>query len=109
MAMVFRSDLLCEVSGLSYDFKTLTGALRMSSWNCCDMSACIALFEGIDAGVKRIYTFAGDKPDTIYARSARGWRAFDPVENHSKVPAKGVRRRNAFAIFTPVDAKARRH
>lgn len=68
-------DLDCDVSNLAYDFETKTGTLNMPPMNCCDMSACIALFEKIDPGVKRIDTFSGKNQDTSYVLQATGWKA----------------------------------
>lgn len=73
--MGYRSDLVCEVSALSYDFETQTGKLDMAPSQCCDMVGCVELFEKIDADVKRIDTFAGGIPDTTYKRLPSGWNA----------------------------------
>jgi hypothetical protein len=50
--MGYRSDLVCEVSALSYDFETQTGKLDMAPSQCCDMAGCVELFEKIDADVR---------------------------------------------------------
>lgn len=70
-----RSDLQCKVRRVSYDFNARTGTLEMAPNNCCHMPGCIALFEGIDPKVKRIYTYAGTVPDTGYERSPDRWIA----------------------------------
>jgi hypothetical protein len=67
--------LQCEVLKLTYDFKSQRGDLRIAEDECCDMSACIKLFEAIDSGVRKIETYAGDVLDTIYWRSGFGWEA----------------------------------
>lgn len=75
---VFRDDLKCEVTGLSYDFEERRGILRMPQYNACDMMGCISLFAAIDPDVERIDTFAGDKKDTCYRRrtNKEAWEAF---------------------------------
>jgi hypothetical protein len=80
--MTLRSDLHCDVHGLTYDFSTRTGTLRMPEGDCCDMSACITLFQAINPKVRRIETFAGATPDTIYIRAGTSatWTAFLPGE-----------------------------
>jgi hypothetical protein len=77
MRVKFRTDLHCNVAGLAYDFDTRTGTLHIPSNECCNMTACIALFEQIDAGVEQINTVAGNKPDTIYQHKGGQWLASD--------------------------------
>ncbi len=67
--------LQCEVISLTYNFDDKTGILVMAEGDCCDMAGCIALFQAIDPAVKGIATVSGDKPDTMYVRSAAGWVA----------------------------------
>jgi hypothetical protein len=68
-----RSDLMCEVIGLSYDFDKGSGRLKMAPFGSCDMSGLIALFTKIDPNVQWIETFAGDSPDGMYRRGPDGW------------------------------------
>ena len=76
---VTHLGLLSYVSGLAYNFVERSGHLDMSADSCCDMKGCIELFERIDPGCRRIDTFAGAKPDTIYVRLAGGrWTAYEP-------------------------------
>lgn len=72
---VFRDDLQCSVSNLSYDFTTRTGYLNMPDGVCTDMSGCIRLFEKIDPDVRTIRTFAGNEEDTAYHRTDGVWEA----------------------------------
>ena len=74
-AAVWQPDLMCHVRHLSYDFVTGQGRVDMPEHNCVDMCGCIALFEHIDADCWLIETVAGDKPDTLYERTAEGWEA----------------------------------
>jgi hypothetical protein len=43
------------------------------------MEGCVDLFERIDPEVKRIETFVGDVPDTIYTKTAGRWQALMPA------------------------------
>lgn len=73
--MKWHPQLQCAVANLLYDFTSQTGTLNMGEEQCCDMSACIALFTAIAQDVQRIDTFAGDRPDTTYTLSRGEWRA----------------------------------
>lgn len=73
--VVQRKDLICEVSGLSYDFDKRLGTLKMAPNQSCDMSGCVKLFEGIDPDVQMIETFAGNESDTIYKLVAGAWQS----------------------------------
>jgi hypothetical protein len=59
---------MTEVKSLRYDFDQQAGDLYMAECCCCDMSACIQIFERIDPKVRRIQTWAGGARDTIYTR-----------------------------------------
>ena len=66
---VQRQDLMCQVVSLSYDFDKRAGSLNMAERQSTDMTACVRLFTAVDPEVRRIDTFAGTKPDTIYKRT----------------------------------------
>ena len=76
-----------EVRGMCYDVARRTGQLRMPNGCSCDMQVCIDLFEGIDAHVEVIFTYAGARAHTIYSRTNGKWSA-TPVED--KRPIDGV-------------------
>jgi hypothetical protein len=76
-----------EVRGVRYDVARRTGQLRMPDGCSCDMQACIDLFEGIDAHVEVIFTYAGARAHTIYSRTNGKWSA-TPVED--KRPIDGI-------------------
>jgi len=76
--MTWLKNFWCDVRSVSYDFRKKTGTLGMAPYHCCNMSACIAFFCRIDPAVKRIDTFSGKVPDTIYCRSGKEWKAFMP-------------------------------
>ena len=76
-----------EVRGVRYDVARRTGQLHMPDGCCCDMQACIDLFEGIDAHVEVIFTYAGARAVTIYSRTDGKWSAI-PVED--KRPIDGI-------------------
>ncbi|SEP45341.1 hypothetical protein SAMN02990966_06494 [Rhodospirillales bacterium URHD0017] len=79
-------EIMCDVRGIAYDFERRIGRLYMAEDNCCDMSGCIEFFSGIDPDVRRIETFAGEVPDTVYIRDRdvpRGHR----VEWTARLPA----------------------
>jgi hypothetical protein len=54
---------------MGYDFERRTGRVQLAPENCCDMEACVALFEGIDRNVTRIELFAGDILDIVYFKT----------------------------------------
>lgn len=67
--------LKCHVVSLTYEFHTHTGQLYLLDGDCCDMTGCVALFEGIDPEVKAIKTYSGDKADTVYRKKGTEWNA----------------------------------
>jgi len=72
----FLPGRLCPARTLAYDFETMTGRLYLPTGCCCDMRGCVQLFLAIDAKVRRIETYAGDKQDTRYERRGTAqWRA----------------------------------
>jgi hypothetical protein len=71
-----RADLQCEVHGLEYDFVARLGRIYMAEGDCCDMTACIALFKRIDPGVRTIQTFSGGVDDTVYRLIDGAWQSF---------------------------------
>jgi hypothetical protein len=72
--------LVCCVMRLEYDFRTRTGAIYFPDGRCCDMAGCVALFEGIDPGVRDIQTYSGEESDTRYRKGGDGeWHATMPV------------------------------
>lgn len=62
----------CNVTEISYSPVNKTGVLKMEEGHCCDMTACIKLFERIDPFVDRIQTMSGTTPDTVYRRDSGG-------------------------------------
>lgn len=77
--MANRDGLQCEVTSLHYDFDETTGCLSMPIGSCCDMTACIELFQMIDPRVNLIVTTVGDRRDTCYRKPLGGkWEAFGP-------------------------------
>ena len=76
--MAQHDELQCDAQSIAYDFDRKTGLLKMVSGDCCDMSACVALFERIDPDVKRIDTFSGVAADTVYVKSGKHWNALTP-------------------------------
>ncbi len=71
-------NLMCGFVSLSYDGDSLVGLLYLPARHCCDMRACVQLFKQIDPDVKRIETFSGCEPDTIYQKNGEEWLAFMP-------------------------------
>lgn len=78
--MAQRSDLQCDVEKIAYDFERRVGTLHMAPDNCCDMAGCLEFFQKIDKDVKRIETYSGSKPDTLYMLSGNAWNAISPSE-----------------------------
>jgi hypothetical protein len=68
---------------LTYDVRSRQGALLLAHGECCDMSACIALFEAIDPAVRYIETrwaergtsWTNSRLDTSYRRHNGTWTA----------------------------------
>ncbi len=63
---------------MAYDFRSHTGQLYLLDGDCCDMTGCVALFEGTDPKVTAINTYSGDKADTVYRKEGTGWNALLP-------------------------------
>lgn len=72
--------LKCSVVSLTYDFGSHTGQLYLLAGDCCDMTSCVALFEGIDPKVTAIDTYSGDEADTMYRKDRTEWHALVPSE-----------------------------
>jgi hypothetical protein len=70
--------LVCDVISLAYDFRSQTGELYFPGGNCCDMSGCVAVFEGIDPKVTAINTYSGDEAETMCRKEGKKWNAFLP-------------------------------
>jgi hypothetical protein len=68
--------LMCNVVSLAYDFTKHTGQIHLLAGDFCDMSGCVAVFEGIDPKVTAIDTFSGERVDTKYRKEGGGWIAF---------------------------------
>ena len=67
--------LQASIDQVSYDARQRVGRLNMRAGHCCDMTACVLLFSGIDTGVRRIETYSGDRLEDVYERCGRGWVA----------------------------------
>ncbi len=63
--------LKCHVVSLTYDFRSQTGQVYLLDGDCCDMTGCVALFQGIDPKVTAIDTYSGDKADTVYRKEGK--------------------------------------
>ena len=64
--------LHAQVHFIGYDYEKKIGYVVLADDNCVDMTACIQMFEGIDARVRTILTFAGSETDTFYWIGNRG-------------------------------------
>lgn len=79
-------DLGCVVEGVTYNPTSRSGTLTMRAGDSCDMEACIdrfkllaKVFGGAD-DVRRIQTFSGEEPDTLYTSDdGEHWTAY-PTE-----------------------------
>ena len=76
--MAQRDDLGCDAQAIAYDFDRKIGMLKMRDGNCCDMEGCIEFFKAIDPEIRRIETFSGEVPDTVYALTGNSWNAITP-------------------------------
>ena len=68
---VYRSELVCDVRGMAYDFDRHLGTLLLASEDCCDMRGCIELFEKVDPEVQRIEIFAGEEWQAVQPESQK--------------------------------------
>ena len=59
-------------------------ALDLPADNCCDMRGAIKAAEALCPLVWRIDTYAGGKPDTIYAEHKGKWAAYEARSSHAK-------------------------
>ena len=85
----WHKGMTTYVNAIHYDAATRTGRVYQPRGACCDMSGCIAAFEVIDPGIKRIYTFMGDQEDTSYYRLESGdWTAMVPNDRAPSQEAK---------------------
>ena len=75
---VLDKRLMCHVISLAYDFRSHAGQVYFPDGECCDMSGCVALFEGIDPKVTIVRTFSGDREDTVYRKEGKGWDIIPP-------------------------------
>jgi hypothetical protein len=71
----FNRKLVCHVHRIVYHYGKRVGILEMSEGDCCDMTACLDLFLGIDLEVERIHTYSGEKPDTMYCKRDGEWQS----------------------------------
>jgi hypothetical protein len=79
----WREKLKCEVIALEYSFVTHCARLYISPAQCCDMLACINLFQQMDPQVQRIETFTGLRKDATYIRESQNWIALMPNTNRN--------------------------
>src|SRR5262245_1346871 len=75
------------IRGVRYDVGRRTGQLHVTHGCCCDMQACIDLFEGIDSHVEIVITYVGARADTIYSRTNGRWSA---ISVGDKRPIDGI-------------------
>lgn len=77
---VWNQGLMCHVVWLTYDFHNHTGQLHLLDGENCDMTGCVALFEGIDSEVTTISTISGTKQDMMYRKVGSVWHPLLPSE-----------------------------
>jgi hypothetical protein len=81
MRAALDQRLKCHVISLAYDFRRHEGQLYLLDGDCCDMTGCVNLFEGIDPKVTAISTFSGDNADTVYRKEGKEWNALFPTKH----------------------------
>jgi hypothetical protein len=84
----WSDELVSPVDGLTYDFNNHTGRLDMPRGCNCDMGGCVDLFQRIDPHVKLIETYSGSKPDTVYRREGREWKAYERQMTRQENPSQ---------------------
>lgn len=67
--------LICDPLFLRYDYLKRRGYLDLPEASCTDMTGCIHVFETIDAEVKEIAVYEGDRLDIVYIRKPGKWTA----------------------------------
>jgi hypothetical protein len=78
MTGVYRSDLSCRVTHLTYDFCNRMGKLNIDARDHCDARVLVSLFRGIDADVPQISVLSADGGrDRIYLRAGGRWDIYD--------------------------------
>jgi hypothetical protein len=80
MTGIYRPDLACQVTVLSYDFCSRIGKLRIDGRDHCDGRAALALFHAIDPAVAQVCVLAGDergRQDRTYIRIRRWFGVYD--------------------------------
>ena len=84
----WSDDLMADVYGLKYDFGSRSGKLYMGRGCHCDMDGCINLFSRIDPSVQLIFTYSGEKMDTLYKRERGEWKAYEPKRSNQEEKVK---------------------
>lgn len=75
---IWHSRLKCHVSKINYNCEQRGGMLFVATGECCDMTACIKLFETVDPDVETIRVFAGIiAPVNLYRKERGTWKAYD--------------------------------
>ena len=63
---VKSNEMMAMILEVRYDFRKMEGFLHMVDGHCCDMTGAIQYFRKIDGMVETIFTFSGDRPDTVF-------------------------------------------
>jgi hypothetical protein len=80
MSGVYRDDLHCRVTVLTYDFCSRIGKLHIDVRDCCDARRLLKLFHDIDPDVAQVNVLAGcarGRRDRAYVWMHGRWLAYD--------------------------------
>lgn len=70
-------NVMCNVDRVVIDVANKTGYLYLPKDNYPDMGSTINCFTSADPECEIIYTFVGDRPDTVYVLLENGWESRD--------------------------------
>lgn len=74
-------NVMCNVSKIVIDVENRYGALYLPENNFPDMRSTIEHFKSVDDEIRRIETYVGGVPDTVYLyfEEFNNWQAFPPT------------------------------
>ena len=75
-------NVMCNVSKIVIDVENRYGALYLPENNFPDMRSTIEHFKSVDDEIRRIETYVGGVPDTVYLYipAVNKWQAFPHIE-----------------------------
>lgn len=94
-AAIWSEELQCEWEAwMPFPGDPLALGLTMPEGACCDMTGCIEVAKRIHPDVRKIITFAGGEPDTVYVLVDGEWAAWPPTVRGWVSDGSGAYRRS---------------